>query len=74
MRDATADAELDPNLGFDVLLGMRCGRRPATSASARWSGWVAQPRLLGGYLRYEPYRARLGQVLADRLPELDAPG
>ncbi|MFI6826691.1 aminopeptidase N [Kribbella sp. NPDC050241] len=65
IRDAVADAELDPKLGFEVLLSMLPGETSDIAVSSI-VGW-AQSRLLGIYLPYEPYRGRLADVLAERL-------
>ncbi|NIK59651.1 aminopeptidase N [Kribbella shirazensis] len=65
IRDAVADAELDPELGFDVLLGM-VPDETSDIAVATMAGW-ATSHLLGIYLPYEPYRGRLADALRDRL-------
>jgi aminopeptidase N len=65
IRDATADAELDPGLGFEILLGA-LAQEDSDIAVATMTGW-ARTRLLGIYLPYEPYRGRLAAVLAERL-------
>ncbi|MEU4606291.1 aminopeptidase N [Kribbella sp. NPDC023972] len=65
IRDAVADAELDPKLGFDVLLGM-LPHETSDIAVGTMVGW-ANSHLLGVYLPYEPYRGRLADALAARL-------
>ncbi|HET6292979.1 MAG TPA: aminopeptidase N [Kribbella sp.] len=65
IRDATADGELDPRLGFDVVLAALPAETSdlAVGAMITW----AQTRLLGVYLPYEPYRERLAAVLTEKL-------
>ncbi|MEV0289789.1 aminopeptidase N [Kribbella sp. NPDC050820] len=65
IRDAVADAELDPKLGFDVLVGMLPDETSDIAVSTM-VGW-ANTHLLGIYLPYEPYRGRLAETLAARL-------
>ncbi|MFI6681195.1 aminopeptidase N [Kribbella sp. NPDC050470] len=65
IRDAVADAELDPKLGFDVLAGMLPDETSDIAVSTM-VGW-ANTHLLGIYLPYEPYRGRLAEALAARL-------
>jgi aminopeptidase N len=65
IRDATADGELDPKLGFEVLLAALSAETSDLAVSAL-VGW-AQTRLLGGYLPFEPYRGQLAAVLRERL-------
>ncbi|HEU4948924.1 MAG TPA: aminopeptidase N [Kribbella sp.] len=70
IRDATADGELDPKLGFEVLLAA-LPHENSDIAVATLLGW-ARTRLLGIYLPYEPYRARLAEVVASRLGTVPA--
>jgi aminopeptidase N len=70
IRDATADAELDPQLGFEVLLA-QLPHEDSDIAVATMVGW-ARTRLLGIYLPYEPYRGRLADVLTARLDSTPA--
>ncbi|WP_433156922.1 aminopeptidase N [Kribbella sp. CA-247076] len=65
IRDAVADAELDPKLGFDVLVGM-LPHETSDIAVATMVGW-ANSHLLGIYLPYQPYRGQLAATLAARL-------
>jgi aminopeptidase N len=65
LRDAIADAELDPKLGFDVLIGM-LPHETSDIAVGTMIGW-ATTHLLGVYLPYEPYRSELAEALAARL-------
>ncbi|WBQ01976.1 aminopeptidase N [Kribbella sp. CA-293567] len=65
LRDATADAELDPRLGFDVVLAA-LPAETSDIAVQTMVGWV-RSRLLGSYLPVEPYRARIAEVLTERL-------
>ncbi|WP_328994360.1 aminopeptidase N [Kribbella sp. NBC_01245] len=65
LRDATADAELDPRLAFDVLLAA-LPHEDSDIAVATLVAW-GRSRLLGRYLPYEPYRGRLADVLTARL-------
>ncbi|MFF0343208.1 aminopeptidase N [Kribbella sp. NPDC004875] len=65
IRDAVADAELDPRLGFEVLLAM-LPTETSDIAVSSLSGW-ATLSLLGVCLPYEPYRTRLAEALAERL-------
>ena len=65
VRDAIADAELDPRLGFDVLVAA-LPHETSDIAVATMVGW-AESRLLGIYLPYEPYRGQLAAVLTERL-------
>jgi aminopeptidase N len=69
LRDATADAELDPRLGFDVVLA---ALRAETNdiAFGAMAGWAKG--VLGRYLPVEPYRARLAEVLTERLQSVPA--
>ena len=59
LRDATADAELDPRLGFDVVLAA-LPAEDSDIAVETMVGWVKN-RLLGQYLPVEPYRGRAGR-------------
>jgi len=70
LRDAVADAELDPRLGFDVLLGLLPTEESdiAVGTMLNWAG----VQLLGVYLPYEPNRGRLADVLAARLKTVRA--
>ncbi|MFK4085351.1 aminopeptidase N [Kribbella sp. NPDC020789] len=70
VRDSAADAELDPRLAFDILLGM-IADETSDIAVATMAGW-ARSHVLDGYLPYEENRARIEQVLAERLPALPA--
>ncbi|WP_427893208.1 aminopeptidase N [Kribbella sp. GL6] len=70
VRDAVADAELDPKAGFDVVLGM-LPTETSDIAVGTLLNW-AITRLLGVYLPYEPYRGRLADVLRDRLATVEA--
>jgi aminopeptidase N len=65
IRDAVADAELDPKLGFEVLLAM-LPTETSDIAVSSMTGW-ATLNLLGVCLPYEPYRGRLADALAERL-------
>jgi aminopeptidase N len=65
IRDAIADTELDPKLGFDVLVAALL-HETSDIAVATMVGW-AQTRLLGIYLPLEPYRGQLAAVLTERL-------
>jgi aminopeptidase N len=65
IRDAVADAELDPRVGFGVLLAA-LPHETSDIAVATMVGW-AESRLLGVYLPYEPYRGQLAAVLTERL-------
>jgi aminopeptidase N len=65
IRDAIADAELDPRLGFEVLLAV-VPHETSDIAVATIVNW-AEYRLLGGYLPYEPYRGQLSDVFTARL-------
>ncbi|GAA0586748.1 aminopeptidase N [Kribbella sandramycini] len=70
VRDAVADAELDPRLGFDILLAMLAVESTdiGVTTMAQW----AETHVLGGYLPYEENRARIEQVLGDRLSTVAA--
>ncbi|MFI7064228.1 aminopeptidase N [Kribbella sp. NPDC050124] len=70
IRDAVADAELDPKLGFDVLIGM-LPHETSDIAVSTMVGW-ANTHLLGIYLPYEPYRGQLAEALAARLKTVTA--
>jgi aminopeptidase N len=65
IRDATADAEVDPLAGLDVMTGM-LPHETSDIALGTMVGW-ATTHLLGVYLPYEPYRGRLADVLTERL-------
>ncbi|MEU0089889.1 aminopeptidase N [Kribbella sp. NPDC006257] len=65
LRDAVADAELDPQLGFDVVLAA-LPHEDSDIAVATMVSW-SLARLLGGYLPYEPHRQQLADVLAARV-------
>jgi aminopeptidase N len=65
IRDATADAELDPRLAFDVLLAA-LPHEDNDIAIGTLITW-ARTRLLGRYLPYEPYRGQLAKVVTARL-------
>ncbi|MET9317916.1 aminopeptidase N [Kribbella sp. NPDC003505] len=70
VRDAVADAELDPKIGFDVVLGMLPTETSdiAVGTLLNWSS----THLLGIYLPYEPYRGQLADVLRARLETVEA--
>ncbi|ADB32557.1 aminopeptidase N [Kribbella flavida DSM 17836] len=70
VRDASADAELDPKLGFEIVLAA-LPTETSDIAVNSLVGW-AQTRLLGIYLPYEPYRGRLAAVLTERLGTVEA--
>ncbi|MEU4390001.1 aminopeptidase N [Kribbella sp. NPDC023855] len=70
LRDATADAELDPRLGFDVVLAA-LPSETSDIAVDTMVNWV-RGRLLGQYLPVEPYRGRLAAVLTERLQSVPA--
>ncbi|MFD7155167.1 aminopeptidase N [Kribbella sp. NPDC059898] len=70
VRDAVADAELDPKAGFDVVLGM-LPTETSDIAVGTLLGW-SMSRLLGVYLPYEPYREQLADVLRARLETVEA--
>ncbi|WP_328995622.1 aminopeptidase N [Kribbella sp. NBC_01245] len=65
IRDATADAELDPRQAFSVLLAAIPHEDSdiAVGSLLRW----AETRVCGIYLPYEPYRGELATVLTTRL-------
>ncbi|QNE17303.1 aminopeptidase N [Kribbella qitaiheensis] len=65
LRDAIADAELDPRLGFDVVLAA-LPQEDSDIAVTTMVNW-ALFRLLGGYLPYGPHRGQLAEVLAARV-------
>ncbi|MGW7684799.1 aminopeptidase N [Kribbella sp. NPDC054772] len=65
IRDAVADVEMDPKLGFELLLALLATETSDIAVSSM-SGW-ATLSLLGVYLPYEPYRGRLADVLEERL-------
>ncbi|GAA1131174.1 aminopeptidase N [Kribbella jejuensis] len=69
VRDAVADAELDPKVGFDVVLGM-LPTETSDIAVGTLLNWSAST-LLGVYLPYEPYRGQLADVLAARLETVE---
>ncbi|NEA32559.1 aminopeptidase N [Streptomyces sp. SID13031] len=69
LRDATADAELDPRLGFDVVLAA-LATETSDIAVGTMTGWARS--LLGRYLPLEPYRARLAAALTERLQSVPA--
>jgi aminopeptidase N len=64
LRDATADAELDPRFGFDIVLAALPTETNDIALSSM-AGWATA--VLGRYLPVEPYRARLAAVLAECL-------
>ncbi|MEU4194345.1 aminopeptidase N [Kribbella sp. NPDC026611] len=70
LRDAIADAELDPKLGFEVILGLLPTEESDIAVGTMLS-W-ANAHLLGVYLPYEPNRGRLAEVLAARLETVPA--
>ncbi|ADB30479.1 aminopeptidase N [Kribbella flavida DSM 17836] len=65
IRDAVADAELDPVQALDILLAALPQEDSdiAVGSLLRW----AEDRLLGVALPYEPHRARLADALTARL-------
>jgi aminopeptidase N len=67
IRDATADAELDPRQAFDILLDALPYEDSdiAVGSLLRW----LDDRLLGVYLPYEPYRGQVADVLTQRLAQ-----
>ena len=65
LRDSVADAELDPKLGFEVVLGL-LPTETSDIAVGTMLNW-ANTHLLGVYLPYEPYRGRLADAIAARL-------
>jgi aminopeptidase N len=65
VRDAIADAELDPQLGFEVVLAA-LPHEDSDIAVTTMVSWTLN-RLLGIYLPYEPHRGRLADVLTQRL-------
>ena len=69
VRDAVADAELDPKIGFDVVLGM-LPTETSDIAVGTLLNW-ANTHLLGVYLPYEPYRGQLADVLRARLETVE---
>ncbi|MFD3401877.1 aminopeptidase N [Kribbella sp. NPDC058693] len=70
IRDAVADAELDPKVGFDVVLGL-LPTETSDIAVGTMLNW-ANGLVLGVYLPYEPYRSRLADVLRARLETVEA--
>ncbi len=71
IRDATADAELDPRQAFGILLEALPHEDSdiAVGSLLRW----LEERVLGVHLPYEPYRGQAAEVLTGRLAET-APG
>jgi aminopeptidase N len=67
IRDATADAELDPRQAFDLLL-TAIPHEDSDLAVGSLLRWL-DDRLLGGYLPYEPYRGQMADVLTQRLAQ-----
>lgn len=67
IRDATADAEIDPRQAFDLLLNALPYEDSdiAVGSLLRW----LEDRLLGVSLPYEPYRGQIAEVLTKRLAE-----
>jgi len=65
LRDAIADTELDPQLGFEVVLAA-LPHEDSDIAVTTMVSWTLT-RLLGVYLPYEPHRGRLADVLTDRV-------
>ncbi|TDU84345.1 aminopeptidase N [Kribbella voronezhensis] len=70
LRDAIADAELDPQLGFEVVLAA-LPHEDSDIAVNTMVSWCVN-RLLGGYLPYEPQRGQLAEVLATRVGSTSA--
>jgi aminopeptidase N len=70
IRDATADADLDPRTGFEVLLAA-LPHETSDIAVTSLLGW-AKGSVLGRYLPYEPYRGRLAEVVRSRLDSVPA--
>ncbi|MEV5961126.1 aminopeptidase N [Kribbella sp. NPDC051952] len=71
LRDAIADAELDPKLGLDVVLALLPTENSDIGVGTMVN-WV-NTHLLGNYLPYEPYRAQAADAVAARL-ETATPG
>ncbi|WP_371402322.1 aminopeptidase N [Kribbella sp. NBC_00662] len=69
IRDAVADAELDPKIGFDVVLGL-LPTETSDIAVGTMLNW-ANSQVLGVYLPYEPYRGQLADVLRARLETVE---
>jgi len=65
VRDSVADAELDPKLGFEVVLGL-LPTESSDIAVGTMLNW-ANTHLLGVCLPYEPYRRQLADAIAARL-------
>jgi aminopeptidase N len=65
IRDATADAELDPRRALQILL-KALPREDGDIAVGSLLGWL-EDRLLGIYLPYEPYRGQAAEMLTNRL-------
>jgi aminopeptidase N len=70
IRDAVADAELDPKVGFEVVLGL-LPTEDSDIAVATMLSWASN-LVLGVYLPYEPYRGQLADVLRARLETVEA--
>jgi aminopeptidase N len=70
IRDAVADAELDPKVGFEVVLGL-LPTVDSDIAVATMLSWASN-LVLGVYLPYEPYRGQLADVLRARLETVEA--
>ncbi|MEV4262129.1 aminopeptidase N [Kribbella sp. NPDC049584] len=70
IRDAVADAELDPRTGFGVVLGL-LPTENSDIAVGTMLNW-ANSQVLGVYLPYEPYRGQLAEVLRARLETVEA--
>jgi aminopeptidase N len=69
IRDAVADAELDPRGGFDVVLGL-LPTEDSDIAVGTMLNWASM-QALGGYLPYEPGRGQLAEVLRARLETVE---
>ncbi|GAB3824972.1 aminopeptidase N [Kribbella italica] len=70
LRDATADAELDPRTGFDAVLSALPSETSDIAVGSMVS-WVLA-HLAGFVLPYEESRARLSAVLTERLGTVEA--
>ncbi|HEY0618712.1 MAG TPA: aminopeptidase N [Kribbella sp.] len=67
IRDATADAELDPRRALEILLEA-LPQEDSDIAVGSLLRWL-EDHLLGVYLPYEPYRAEAAEVLTDKLAQ-----
>ncbi len=71
VRDATADAELDPRQALDLFLATIQHEESdiAVGSLVRW----LEERVLGGYLEYDEYHGRVADALSNKLAST-APG